>query len=450
MKLSSVIFKSIFFISFMSACFAFVIIAVSQYNSYIKDKEFLKNEYTKVLVQKNNLSAQTYILMQQRLIEKEINKKEESLKDTILSQLENVIICILLATILFYFISRKVSSSINSNINYLITLFKEATEFFEEINTKDIKYNEFSILAKKMNDILRDRNRSQIKLKDYINIVNENVLISSADKNGIITSVSQAFCETTGYTKSELIGKPYQLLRKKSIQNVYYKKMWANLQNGVKWTGELKTKKKNGEIYWVETIVHPEYENNKLINFTSINYDITEKKKLENLSITDELTGLYNKRHFKNKIEEEISRAKRNNKYLSFIISDIDYFKKYNDTYGHQAGDIALKKVSSVFSQFTNRACDSAFRIGGEEFCLIFTSDNKEKSFNFANKIRESIEELEIEHKASEVHTYITASIGLVVKKGMELTNSENLFKEADDALYKAKNSGRNIVCLSL
>lgn len=449
MKLSSVIFKSIFFISFMSACFAFIIIAVSQYNSYLKDKEFLKNEYTKILIQKENISPQTYILMQQRLIEKEINKKEESLKDSIFSQLENILISIFFATVLFYFISKKVSSSIGANINYLIILFKEATELFQEINTKNIRYKEFSILAKKMNDILRDRNRTQIKLKDYVNIVNDNVIISSSDKNGIITNVSKAFCQTTGYEESELIGKPYQLLRRKNIQNGFYKKMWDNLQNGTKWTGEIKTKKKNGEIYWVETIIHPEYENNKLLNFTTINYDITEKKKLENLSITDDLTGLYNKRYFKIKIEEEISRAKRNNKFLSFIISDIDFFKKYNDTYGHHAGDIALKKVASVFSQFSNRACDTAFRIGGEEFCLIFTSDTKEKSFDFANKIRESIEKLDIEHSASEVHNNITASIGLVVKKGIELTNSEDLFKEADVALYKAKNLGRNIVCLS-
>ena len=447
MKLSSVIFKSIFFISFMSACFSFLIIAISQYNSCIQNQEELQKTYTQILSQKNNLSPQQYIVAQQKLIEKEINVKQTSLKDAMLIQVENILISIMFATILFYFISKKVTSYVNANIDYLIHLFREATEVFVEINTKNIKYKEFEILAKKMNNILRDRNRTQVKLQDYISIVNDNVLISSSDKNGIITNVSEAFCNTTGYSKEELLGKPYKLLRNKKIKNVYYKKMWDNLNNGLKWTGEIKAKKKNGEVYWVETIIHPEYKNNKLSNFTAIKHDITEKKKLENLSITDDLTGLYNKRYFKKKIEEEISRAKRNNKYLSFIISDIDYFKKYNDTYGHQAGDAALKKVASIFSKYTNRACDFAFRIGGEEFCLIFSSDDSEKSFKFANKIRESIEKLTIEHKTSDVHNNVTASIGLVVKKGMELTNSETLFNEADKALYKAKNLGRNIVC---
>ena len=124
---------------------------------------------------------------------------------------------------------------------------------------------------------------------------------------------------------------------------------------------------------------------------------------------------------------------------------DIDYFKQYNDTYGHQAGDLALKKVSLMLKKKTSRASDFAFRLGGEEFGIITILD-KEKSIEFANSIKNEIENLQIEHKASKVSKYLTISIGIVSKKGDAITNSDILFKEADDCLYEAKKLGRNSI----
>lgn len=450
MKLSGVIFKSIFFISFISACLAFFITVMFQYDNYKNDRLNLKQEFNKIQTNKNRLSTGEYVKLQEKLIENEINRKELSLKDVIFNQISSLLLLIFLATVLFYFISKRIATLLDNNITLLIDSFKEASTIHEEINEDNFLCEEFSILAQKLNKILRDRNRTYTKLEDYKEIVDDNIAIGSADINGNITAVSDAFCKHSGYEQNELLGKPYSLLRKKRIPPKYHQKMWQNLQNGIKWSGEIKAKKKCGEIYWAQTIIHPEYKNDEITGFTTIKQDITKMKNLERLSITDDLTGLYNKRYFNKRIDEEVGRAKRNNKYLSFTLIDIDYFKKYNDTYGHQAGDEALKKVASVFKKHTNRSGDFAFRVGGEEFSLIFSSDSIEKSLEFASLIRKNIEELKIEHKASDVNEFLTISVGLVVKKGLNISNSDDIYKEADDALYKAKEMGRNKVYLSV
>ncbi|WP_428028566.1 diguanylate cyclase, partial [Arcobacter sp.] len=219
--------------------------------------------------------------------------------------------------------------------------------------------------------------------------------------------------------------------------------------NGIKWEGELKNLKKNGEVYWVHIAIHPNYQKGKLVGYTAIRQDITDKKRVEYLSITDELTQTYNRRYFNTKIEEEINRAKRNNYYLGFIMLDIDHFKLYNDTYGHHAGDLALQKVATILKKHTSRASDFAFRLGGEEFGILFSYKNENESLEYANLIKNEIFELKIEHTTSTVVPHITASLGLVVKKGQDIKNVQTIYKLADEALYNAKASGRNKVFVS-
>ncbi|MCT7515878.1 sensor domain-containing diguanylate cyclase [Aliarcobacter cryaerophilus] len=171
------------------------------------------------------------------------------------------------------------------------------------------------------------------------------------------------------------------------------------------------------------------------------------EKELQNLSITDELTQLYNRRFFNSKIEEEINRAKRENKHLCLIVLDIDFFKQYNDTYGHQKGDFVLQEISKVLKNRTNRASDFAFRIGGEEFAILVNLE-KNKISEFAEAIKNDIENLKIEHSGNKVSKYVTTSIGVNFKQADELKNIDELFKVADDNLYEAKRSGRNCVVI--
>ena len=171
------------------------------------------------------------------------------------------------------------------------------------------------------------------------------------------------------------------------------------------------------------------------------------EKELQNLSITDELTQLYNRRFFNSKIEEEINRAKRENKHLCLMVLDIDFFKQYNDTYGHQKGDFVLQEISKVLKNRTNRASDFAFRIGGEEFAILVNLE-KNKISEFAEAIKNDIENLKIEHSGNKVSKYVTTSIGVNFKQADELKNIDELFKVADDNLYEAKRSGRNCVVI--
>ena len=378
-------------------------------------------------------------------VDEELALKETLFRKTLLNQILSMFALFILVLFCIYFISKKLSKYINDNVENLTLAFEKASSKNKKIDTNSLTFKEFISLANNLNTTLELKNRTKKELKDQIKIINENVIISTTDENGIITDASVAFCKMSGYTKEELIGRSHNVVKNPDTPTSFYEKMWNDLLEGKEWSGEIKNRKKNGDIYWISVIIKPKFKDHKICGYTSISTDITNKKFIEQLSITDELTKLYNRRFFNAKIEEEINRAKRENKFISLFILDVDYFKQYNDTYGHQKGDVALEKVASVLKTFTNRVSDFAFRLGGEEFGII-TALDKEKAIDFATAIREKIEALKIEHSASEVSSYITISIGISSRKGFDITNSDAMYKEADDALYDAKNLGRNCI----
>ena len=378
-------------------------------------------------------------------LEVELSRKEVIFKKSIQNQILTLVLTFILILITIFIISRKLSKYIKINIQNLTLSFEKAAKESIKINTNDLTFKEFISLANNLNSVLEVKNSTKKKLQDYINIVNENIIISSTDKQGIITDVSEAFCKISGYTKEELIGQTHNLIRHPDMSDSFYKDMWDTLLSKKEWKGEIKNKDKSGHDYWVFAIITPVLKNDDIVGFTAIRTNITDKKHIEYLSITDELTQLYNRRFFNTKIEKEINRAKRENTYLSFLIMDIDYFKEFNDTYGHQKGDFALEEVSKVLKKYTNRSSDFAFRLGGEEFGIITRLD-KEKIIEFANNIKNEIEELHIEHRESSISEYLTISIGITSRTGLDLLDSNTLYKEADDSLYLAKNKGRNCI----
>ena len=129
---------------------------------------------------------------------------------------------------------------------------------------------------------------------------------------------------------------------------------------------------------------------------------------------------------------------------------DIDYFKQYNDNYGHQMGDNVLISFAACLKNSIKRADDYAFRLGGEEFGVIFKCETKEKALEFANRLRQNIEDLHIIHAFSSTSQFITASIGLVCKNANDISDMDEIYKEADDLLYKAKEDGKNRVFYNL
>lgn len=169
-------------------------------------------------------------------------------------------------------------------------------------------------------------------------------------------------------------------------------------------------------------------------------------RRLEELSVTDQLTGLYNRRHFERVLDREMKRARRENKAVTLYMLDIDYFKSLNDHYGHSGGDVALKTVGQKLFEICRRPSDYAFRIGGEEFAVISREHEEDDDLIFAELIRRAVEDLAIPNVKSEVNGCLTVSVGGFAKIPTKLDTVDTYMKEADARLYRAKDAGRNIV----
>jgi len=169
------------------------------------------------------------------------------------------------------------------------------------------------------------------------------------------------------------------------------------------------------------------------------------QKELEKLALYDQLTGLANRRNFDETLDRQFSLAKRNKRPLSLIICDIDFFKIYNDTYGHQKGDRCLARVAHVIGEVPVRPTDKACRYGGEEFTLVLPDTDLQGGLLVAEKLKQAIIDKKIKHEGSTVAPYVTLSLGLSTYTG-QVEQPEKLLKEADDALYRAKENGRNRV----
>ncbi|MCD6191453.1 MAG: diguanylate cyclase [Sulfurimonas sp.] len=167
-------------------------------------------------------------------------------------------------------------------------------------------------------------------------------------------------------------------------------------------------------------------------------------KKLENVSYTDSLTGLHNRRYFNMIYDRELKRAKRNNSYITFMMLDIDFFKQYNDTYGHVEGDFALKSVAKVLKDTLRRPADFVFRLGGEEFGVLLVQTDESNSAKLARDICDDIRGREIKHENSKVNQYLTMSIGVVCCIADDALNEDILISRADEMLYEAKETGRD------
>ena len=171
----------------------------------------------------------------------------------------------------------------------------------------------------------------------------------------------------------------------------------------------------------------------------------TANQKLAELSNTDGLTGIANRRRFDEVLAAESARAQRNGQLLAILMIDIDWFKKYNDLYGHQAGDACLARVASVLKSSARRTSDLVARYGGEEFTVITADTDVEKAVKLADALCRAVAALEIPH-AQSFHGKITISIGLAADVTDHENGGEALLKRADTALYQAKDAGRNRV----
>ncbi len=309
----------------------------------------------------------------------------------------------------------------------------------EEFNAMtDEIHSHHQTLEAKISERTNELKQANKKIESYIEIVNRFVITSSTDLTGRITYASKAFEEISGYHQSELIGKNHRLLKDPQMPDSLFEALWKTITRGEDWHGEIRNIAKNGTYYWVDVHIAPNRNDEGIIiGYTTINQNITDRKTIEAISVTDQLTGLYNRRHLDEKLEENRLLFERYATPFSIILIDLDHFKSVNDTYGHQKGDEVLIHIADILKTIA-RNTDIAGRWGGEEFLVVLPLTTQDEAMIVAEKIRSTIE---------------AASFGFPQTASLGVAHYENTIqytiKCADEALYSAKQNGRNKVFLS-
>ena len=267
-------------------------------------------------------------------------------------------------------------------------------------------------------------------------LIEEHVALSITDTHGIVTYVTDAFCKLTGYDSSELLGKDHSIIRHPDMNNDFFKVMWMKLKKNHKWKGKIKNRKKDGGEFIAKTEIIPfTNEDGKTIQYVAIRHDITDKE----LSNIDPLTNLYNRRYYKSVVGEILYKSSE----ISLMIIDIDHFKKINDKFGHNFGDLVLKEFAKILTKKI-RTQDICIRWGGEEFVVLLPEAYLKKATEIAERIRKSVDSLILLDKTSGESVDVKCSIGVTQYNSHDTETS--FLNRADVNLYSAKNAGRNMV----
>ena len=303
---------------------------------------------------------------------------------------------------------------------------------------KGIQKRDFDIKEKSYNEFI----------KTMVDIIP--VPLFYKDRKGSYLGCNKAFEDFIGKSKEEIIGKTVYEISKRNNAETYADMDKQLFDNPGTQTYEYEYVNSNDEKKYV--IFNKVTYNNSLgeVNgIIGIVNDITEIKKREKelaeKTFFDSLTGILNRRYFDENIDNEWKKCVREKESLSLIMLDIDFFKKYNDFYGHQEGDNCLRRVAQEIKISLLRPSDIAVRYGGEEFVVILPNTSINGAYNVADRIRKNIINLAIKHEASTISEVVTLSQGIAELKNQDDTVYECL-KNADKYLYEAKKNGRNAI----
>ncbi|NOQ62882.1 MAG: EAL domain-containing protein [Methyloprofundus sp.] len=296
-----------------------------------------------------------------------------------------------------------------------------------------------------MRDVREQRKSEQdLRLSAKVFESSKDAIIIS-DKNNIMISVNQAFSEITGYTREEVVGKNPKLLQSGRHDKEFYQKMWIELQAKGYWQGEIWNRRKSGEIFpeWIS--ISLVYDNAGNISHHIANFsDITDLKSseahIEFLANYDPLTELPNRRLFIDRLDQAIKKAAREDTSLAVIFFDLDHFKTINDSLGHSIGDLMLIEVAQRISACVRKS-DTIARLSGDEFAAVI-ADVGDIS-NIIHVAKKIIDSMRVSFKIENYELHITTSIGISLYPS-DGDNYELLLKNADTAMYCAKNNGRD------
>jgi diguanylate cyclase (GGDEF)-like protein/PAS domain S-box-containing protein len=271
----------------------------------------------------------------------------------------------------------------------------------------------------------------------------EGIIITDADTT--IIKVNDSFSKITGYSREELIGSKPSLLESHWHDKEFYDGMWKHLQENSVWEGEVKDRRKDGELYIsLSTLIMIKDIDGNTSNYIGINRDVTDLKKAEDhvkaLAYYDSLTNLPNRTLFYDRLEQNTKYCERNEGKMALLFIDLDNFKAVNDTYGHHIGDLLLQKVAILLTDSV-RGSDTVSRLGGDEFTIILRKiDSRDNVTSIANKIITQLLEPVI---VNDIPLNIGSSIGAAIFPD-DTHDKSVLLKMADTAMYNAKNGGKN------
>lgn len=348
---------------------------------------------------------------------------------------------------------------------------KDGSKFIGSMSVTTINFDDEVFILNMIRDVT--------ELKEIEELLQENkkkfetIATSSAsweawfDEKGIMVWTNDLVQMITGLTVEESynkedIMKSILISDEKEVLDDKFKAVMEAKQGG---SSEARITTKDGSCKWIlinwRAVIN---ENGHFKGYRTSVVDITDKKRAEiaakelseqlkkekevaeRNSLTDGMTGLANRRYLDEQIMLEYFRMKRTGEKLSIIMLDVDFFKLYNDAYGHLQGDECLKMVAKVLKTTIKRATDIAARYGGEEFVVLLPDTDEIGAIKVAETIRANVEAMKMEHKDSKISDVVTVSIGVATFDKHSLVAPENLVQKADEALYEAKNSGRNKV----
>ena len=297
---------------------------------------------------------------------------------------------------------------------------------------------------------LQKRAQDGLRLADtVVRHTREGIVVLDQDLR--IEQVNPGFERITGFPAAEVLHKTPDLLVDNADDTDTLQHLRSSLATSQQWAGLLLAKRRNGDSYPLEgSLDAVRDDRGKVVRHVMVFRDVTVQKQLEDrlreLSATDGLTLLANRRTFDETLEREWQRAMRSNSPVSLVMADIDHFKPYNDLYGHIAGDRCLQQVAGAIAAGVQREGALAARYGGEEFAVILPGADEATARDVAERIRRHVEALALVHAGNPAQGHVTISMGISTRTPPQTEDFIGLMQSADKALYRAKEGGRNTV----
>ncbi|AXT39245.1 EAL domain-containing protein [Alteromonas sp. BL110] len=336
---------------------------------------------------------------------------------------------------------KKTVRKVNDN---LTRLFETITCEWYSTPILDFSGKVISVVSLVQDITVNKRLEDKLKLSASVfSHAREGIFITDSESN--IIDVNKTFEDITGYSRSEVLGNKPSMFKSGKQSPEFYENLWKSIINDGYWAGEVWNKRKNNEIYaQLLTVSAVKDDDGTIKNYIAIFSDISETKeqqyRLEQMAHYDVLTNLPNRTLLAERLDSALTQCKTNKNYAAVVLLDLDGFKNVNDTFGHSVGDELLITLAHRFKSTLNQG-DTISRFGGDEFVAVLT--NLKQAQDFIPIVKNMLKAASTPVKYGENELKVSASIGLTVYPSDD-TDAEQLIRHADQAMYLAKQKGKN------